>query len=247
MKKIALILLFVKMYSLCTAQQKHADVVSNEPEELHKAIVGSIAWGILGGPNYSSLKGSEIAYVFADDQAYYKPGFQIGFFTRARLSAKFSLEQELLYHQRRIGIQLSKESQRYNTTFSMAYIELKPANIGFHIGKMRLFAGPYIGALVQGSIRRKNEQDEFYRDRRIFGYGSNDETTNRYLQKFDFGANLGVAYQFSNQLGISARYLHGLTDIFQYANSYTHADSKTDKISIYNRGWALTVRYAFVR
>lgn len=47
------------------------------------------------------------------------------------------------------------------------------------------------------------------------------------------------------RLSIGAKYTHGLTGIFQYANSYTLEDTKNDNIKIYNRGFIVSAGYVF--
>lgn len=67
----------------------------------------------------------------------------------------------------------------------------------------------------------------------------------RYLQKFDFGVNIGAQYQIKQNLAVELKYTHGFLDLFQYANSYTNEDSKNDKIKIFNRGFMASVAYSF--
>lgn len=75
------------------------------------------------------------------------------------------------------------------------------------------------------------------------GEGGNDESKQKYLQKFDFGFNVGIEYQFSFGLLVGLKYTHGLTDIFQYANSYTFDDPKTGNIKIFNRSFLFSLGY----
>ncbi|MFN3918629.1 MAG: PorT family protein, partial [Flavobacteriales bacterium] len=91
------------------------------------------------------------------------------------------------------------------------------------------------------------ELGNFYIDKSIFGDAGNDESEKKYLQKFDFGLNAGIEYQFPFGLLIGAKYTHGFTDLFQYANSYTLGDIKTDNIKIYNRSVMFSIGYVFSR
>lgn len=205
-----------------------------------------VSWGLKAGWNYSSLYGKEIDYVFANTDTKYQSGVQLGLFVDTRISNNFGLKHELLFSQRRINVVLSDaESTNYSTTLAQSTIDLMPANLAFHKGGFQLYAGPYISGLVHAHILRKDENGKLWKDKSIFGNAANDESETHYLQKFDFGANMGIAYSFAHGIHIDARYNHGFTDIFQYANSYTNEDSKVTAIKIYNRGFMLSLAYTF--
>ena len=211
-----------------------------------KSEIGNLQFGIKAGWNYSNLYGKEIDYMFADGKTEYQSGFHAGIFVDTRMSKHFGLKHELLFSQKRIGVSLTDANdEMYQSKLTTSYLDLMPVSLTFQAGGLQLYAGPYVSALLNANVQRRDENGNIYKDKNIYGTPDNDETETRYLQKFDFGANLGIEYCFSSGLSLGARYMHGFTDIFQYANSYTNGDTKTNNIKIYNRGWMLSIGYAF--
>lgn len=211
-----------------------------------KSEIGNLQFGIKAGWNYSNLYGKEIDYVFADGKTEYQSGFHVGIFVDTRMSKYFGLKHELLFSQKRIGVSLTDANdEMYKSKLTTSYLDLMPASLTFQVGSFQLYAGPYISALLNANVQRIGENGNIYKDKSIFGTPDNDETETHYLQKFDFGANLGLEYRFDFGLSVGAKYTHGFTNIFQYANSYTNGDTKTDNIKIYNRGWMVSIGYAF--
>jgi hypothetical protein len=129
----------------------------------------------------------------------------------------------------------------------MLYLDLFPFSPTFHIKGFQLYAGPYVSLLANAIILRKDENGNEYNDHSIFGTPNNFEDEQKYLQKFDFGVHAGIEYQFRFDLHLGAKYMHGFTDIFQYANSYTLEDTKTDAIKIFNQGFLFSIGYSFIR
>jgi len=202
---------------------------------------GNVSWGLKAGWNYANLYGSEIGDVFANGRTAFRSGFHAGITVDARLSGRFGLRHELLFSQKRTGIALADAdgSADYRSALAMAYIDLMPVGLRFRAGRFQLCAGPYVGTLLGASIRRRDENGRFFRDKSIFGSPENDESESRYLQKFDFGAAFGLTYRFAPRLSVGIRYAHGLADIFQNANGA----AKTDRIGVYNRGWLFSFEY----
>jgi len=205
-----------------------------------------LRWGITAGANYYNLYGKDIDFIFAGSATTYKPSFHLGVFVESRLQHKLGLKHELLFNQRKVGVTLSAENEEnYQSTMTRNYIDLMPASLTFQQGNLQLFAGPYISALLDAHLKRKDEHGKWYKDKQIYGDGANDESESRYLQKLDFGLNLGMEYNIKDNLSLNVRYLHGFTDLFQYANSHSNESSKTNAIKIYNRGWMLSLGYRF--
>lgn len=203
-------------------------------------------WGVQAGLNYDNLFGKEIDYIFATDQASYKLGFHAGLFVDSRLGKNFGLKQELILSQRRTSVFLSDEAEQvYSTNFNRTYLDLMPLNFNYEKSGFQIYVGPYVSALLAAHVNRKDEDGKFFKDKSIYGDPENEESESRYLQKFDFGLNIGLAYKLYNKYSIGLRYMHGFTDLFQYANSYTNEDTKTDNIKIYNRGFRLTCGFNF--
>jgi len=228
-------------YAQATYNTKEPQALTEFPAEQDK-----ITWGIKAGWNYNNLYGKERDYIFADRQTDYRSGFHAGVTLDNRLSARYGLQHELFFTHKNMGVMLSDDiNGSYQSTLGMQSIDLMPANFTVYTGGFKWYAGPYLSALVGASEKRKDEHGRMYTDKSIFGDAKNDETETRYLQKFDFGVNLGLDYKLRSGFSIGARYLHGFTDIFQYANSYTNEDTKTDNIKIYNRGFMVSIGYSF--
>lgn len=243
MKKTIMVLMAVALCRIAHTQSQPEPAPILTDTVLDKQLPnGNVTWGLKAGWNYSNLCGKEIDYVFASDQTAYLSGFHAGIFVDTRMSGHFGLKHELLFSQKRIGIPLTDTIYGdYRSKLTMSYLDLMPASFTFYAGGFQLYAGPYVSALLNANVQRRDENGKIYKDNSIFGNPENDETETRYLQKFDFGANLGLAYRFGFGLSVGARYTHGFTDIFQYANSYANGDTRTDNIKIYNRGWMISV------
>lgn len=247
MKKAIMILIAVALCRIAHAQSQPEPAPILTDTVLDKQLPnGNVTWGLKAGWNYSNLYGKDIDYMFADSKTEYQSGFHAGIYVDTRISKHFGLKHELLFSQKRIGVSLTDTIYGdYTSKLTMSYLDLMPASFTFYAGGFQLYAGPYVSALLNANVQRRDENGKIYKDKSIFGNPGNDETETRYLQKFDFGANLGLAYRFGFGLSVGARYTHGFTDIFQYANSYTNGAIKTNNIKIYNRGWMISIGYAF--
>lgn len=210
---------------------------------------GKVSFGLKAGYTHGNLFGSEMDYIFADSKTYWLSGFHAGILVNTQLSNYFWLKHELLFSQRGAGVTLFDSiNGNYSSKLKTYYIDLYPINLTFHYQGFQIYGGPYISGLTHATIQRKDDNGNLYNDKSIFGDAGNSEAEdeNKYLQKFDFGLNVGVEYRFSFGLFVGARYNHGFTDIFQYANSYTNGDNKNDNIRIYNRSLLFSVGYNFV-
>ena len=249
MKKRYIVALLLLVTSKTHAQRPVLNdslLVAAHPSLENAKPQNDISWGIKAGANSYNLYGKEIDFIFADAKTSYKPGFHLGIFVDSRLSSRFALKHELIFNQRRVAVSLAENDiENYKSSMMRNYIDLMPASITFQEGNFQLFAGPYISALLKANLRRKDEQGKWFKDPEIYGNGANDESESRYLQKFDFGLNMGIEYTLTHKLLLGTRYLHGFTDLFQYANSHSNESSKTNAIKVYNRGWMLSLGYRF--
>lgn len=245
MKKIIMVLMAVALCSITYAQSQPEPALSLTDTLSDKQLLnGKVTWGLKAGWNYTNLYGKEIDYVFASNKTEYQSGFHAGLYVDTRLSKHFGLKHELLFSQKRIGVSLTDTNYGdYGSKLTMSYVDLMPASLTFHAGGFQLYAGAYVSALLNANVQRMDENGRMFKDKSIFGNPENDETETRYLQKFDFGANVGLEYCFDFGISIGARYTHGFTDIFQYANSYTNEDTKTDNIKIYNKRFMVSIGY----
>jgi hypothetical protein len=246
MIKSTLILFAICICNVALAQSQSKTESDTTAAYFNKLLKsGKVTFGLKGGFTYGNLYGSETDYIFADSKTTYLPSFHAGIVVNSQVGKYFWLKHELLVNQRGAGVILNDSiNGKFNSQIKMLYLDLFPISPTFHIKGFQIFTGPYVSLLTNATIKRKDQNGNEYSDRSIFGDPKNFEEENKYLQKFDFGIHAGLEYQFPFGLFIGAKYMHGFTDIFQYANSYTLDDPKTDRIKIYNHALMFSIGYA---
>ncbi|MCS6832399.1 MAG: PorT family protein [Flammeovirgaceae bacterium] len=239
--------LLILLVSGRVVAQTASDTVDYEKDfRENVARHGRIAIGLKAGYSLTNLYGKEIAYLFASPRTQWLGGFHAGVLVNAKLRESFWLKHELLFLQKGASVTLTDDiNGSYASTLKAYYLEWHPLSPTFHYKGWQGYFGPYIGTVTAAHITRKDDSGKSYQDKSIFGDESNFEKEKKYLQKFDFGFAAGIEYQFSFGLLLGAKYTHGLTDIFQYANSYTLEDTKHDKINIHHRSILFSVGYLF--
>lgn len=125
----------------------------------------------------------------------------------------------------------------YQSTLRMNSLQLQPLNVTFRIKGFQVYVGTYTSALLHASIKRKDELENTYKDKSIFGDPDEETEQNKYLQKVDFGATAGILFQLNNTISLGVRYNHGLIPIF---------DNTTEQksIKIYNKSWGVVFGYS---
>jgi hypothetical protein len=222
------------------------DTTENFRNQLFES--GRVTFGLKAGYTHGNFYGSEIDDIFADGTTQWISGFHVGILVNSEISDYFWLKHELIFSQRGAVVALFDSlNGNYSSKLKTYYVDLYPLNLTFHYKGFQLYGGPYISLLTYANIQRKNDNGVLFNDESIFGDASQFEDNSKYLQKFDFGMNFGIEYQFPFGLFIGAKYNHGFTDIFQYANSYTLNDPKTTPIKIYNRAFLFSVGYSFCK
>lgn len=165
-------------------------------------------FGVKGGMNVSSL--SKDASL-SDQKS--KIGFNAGVFLNAPLAANFSIQPELIYTQygaksnytANVLTPSGLQSQRFSSSTHLDYIALPVmfqynATPGFY-----LEAGPEFGLSVSAKDKVKNDttgetlaESGNYKDQ---------------INGFNFGIGLGAGYYFTPNIGLTARYVAGITDV----------------------------------
>lgn len=244
MKNLIILMCLVAL-SLTTKAQ--VDTTAKFRNELFNK--GRVTFGLKFGYTNSGIYGKDITYIFADSKTSSLSGFHAGIVVNTMLAKNFWLKHELLVGTKGAGVTLrdSISGLTYSSKLKMLSLELFPISPTFHYKGVQVYAGPYIGVLVDAQITRKDAAGNYYVDHKIYGSSEQFENTYRYLQKFDFGLSGGIEYQFKFGLLVGAKYNFGLTDIFQYANSYTFHDPMTRNIRIYNRSILLSLGYIFTK
>ncbi len=169
-------------------------------------VMSSLAFaqqfGVKAGMNVSSL--SDDASL--SDQGS-KIGFNAGVFMNAPLAENFSIQPELMY---------SQMGEKYNqtilgTTYARSrHLDYITVPVMFQYNAtpgLYLEAGPELGLLVSAKNKYTNETNNS-----TINESSNYKDD---LNGFNFGLGLGAGYYFTPQIGVTARYVAGLTDILK--------------------------------
>lgn len=160
-------------------------------------------FGVKAGMNISSLSQEE----GLDDQGS-KIGFNAGLFMNAPLAENFSIQPELIYTQ--YGSKYDDtvlNGNRISFAKNLDYIAL-PVMFQYNATpEFYLEAGPEFGLLVSAKDKAKNESDNDV----IY---ESDNFKDR-LNGFNFGVGLGAGYYFTPNIGLTARYVAGFTDIYK--------------------------------
>lgn len=160
-----------------------------------------VTFGVKGGMNVSSLSKDE----GLDDQKS-KIGFNAGVFANIPIAESFSVQPEVLYSQYGEKSEYRLLNTDYSASTKLDYIAV-PVMFQYNlIPNLYVEAGPEFGFLVSAKNKLKNESN------------GNSTTSDNYkdrLQTFNFGVGLGAGYYFTPNLGITARYVAGVTDIFK--------------------------------
>ncbi|MCJ7936104.1 MAG: PorT family protein [Chryseobacterium sp.] len=166
-----------------------------------------VTFGVKGGMNVSSLSnGADLS----DSKS--KIGFNAGVFANIPLASSFSVQPEVIYND--LGSKVTREFTAGGNTYRNEYSR----NLGYvavpvmfqynATPEFFLEAGPEFGFLVSAKDKFKNSTN------------SNSSTQIATLNKddfqtFNFGIGIGAGYYFIPNLGITARYTAGLTDIYK--------------------------------
>jgi hypothetical protein len=166
-------------------------------------------FGIKAGMNVSSLsKDADLS-----DQGS-KIGYNAGIFLNAPIAENFSIQPELIYNN--LGSKVTVNEFDVNgTTYKTEYarhLDYVALPVMFQYNATPSFyleAGPEFGLLVSARDKRKNTEN-----------GTTQSSVKHELNKDDFntfnaGIGLGAGYYFTPQVGLTARYVAGLTDIMK--------------------------------
>ena len=241
MKKIFLIIVIFSIFIEANAQ---IDTSAKFRDELFNSR--RVSFGIKAGLSYSNIYGKDIDYIFASSRTTLFPSFHLGIIVNSMMGKHFWLKHELLLIEKGAGVTLTDSiNGNYSSKLRMMSINLFPISPTFHYKGLQIYAGPYLSALMNAQIIRKDQNGNEFTDHSIYGSGSSFEDKFKYLQKFDFGLNAGIEYQFPFGLLIGVKYMQGFVDVFQYANSYTfNANTSRTNIKIYNQSLLLSVGYS---
>ncbi|MBB4805485.1 hypothetical protein HNP38_000757 [Chryseobacterium defluvii] len=158
-----------------------------------------VAFGVKAGMNVSSLSKDE----GLDDQKS-KIGFNAGVFANIPVASSFSVQPELLYSQYGSKAEYTLLGDRYSASSNLDYLTV-PVMLQYNaLPNLYLEAGPEFGFMMSAKNKIKNETT---------GASSTSDDYKDGLNTFNFGIGLGAGYYFTPNIGLTARYVAGLTDV----------------------------------
>ncbi|WP_312344587.1 porin family protein [Chryseobacterium binzhouense] len=166
-----------------------------------RTMSSDVRFGIKGGMNVSSLSKDGAL----EDQGS-KIGFNAGVFANIPVAESFSIQPEVLYSQ--YGDKYDDTNIAGNRISYARHHDYIAVPVMFQynlIPNFYLEAGPEFGFLINAKEKLKNEtQNDVIAE-------SNDYKDR--LNGFNVGIGLGAGYYFTDNIGITARYVAGVTDI----------------------------------
>ncbi|MXS70791.1 outer membrane beta-barrel protein [Flavobacteriaceae bacterium W22] len=165
-----------------------------------RTMSSDVRFGIKGGMNVSSLSKDGAL----EDQGS-KIGFNAGVFANIPIAESFSIQPEVLYSQYGDKYDQVVLGNRYSRARHLDYIAV-PVMFQYNlVPNFYLEAGPEFGFLVSAKNKFKNETDN-----NVITESGNYKDS---LNGFNVGIGLGAGYYFTDNIGITARYVAGVTDI----------------------------------
>jgi len=173
-------------------------------------VMGSLAFaqqfGIKAGMNVSSLSTDATL----EDQSS-KIGFNAGLFMNAPIAENFSIQPEILYNN--LGSKVTKTAEINGSTYRADYarhLDYITVPVMFQYNATPSFyleAGPEFGLMVSAKDKFKTSQNGNTTATSIADIDTDNFNT------FNFGVGLGAGYYFTPNVGLTARYTAGLSDI----------------------------------
>ncbi len=148
--------------------------------------------GLKSGLNVSTITGDET------DNLESKIGFFFGGFAELCVSSEIAIQPELLFS--RQGAKYT-QSEGFDGELKLDYLNVPVMGKIKITEELMVEAGPQVGFLL--SAKNKFESP---------GNSGEDDIKDE-VKGIDFGANVGLAYQFENGLNLGARYNLGLSNI----------------------------------
>lgn len=195
-----------------------------------------LTFGISGGINRTSLTGRNIDSLSNNGSQKSITGQTIGITLDNKTSKYFSLKHELFYSRQLMTIKIDDGiNPEFSSKFKRQYIDIFPVSPTFYYIGLQIYAGPYLGLLLNASVQHKDADGNTYTDKSIYGNGTASEN---YNQKMDAGFVTGINYELSNGITIGGRFIRGFVPILENANTQ-------QQWKIYNESFSVTIGYRF--
>ncbi|WP_027379365.1 porin family protein [Chryseobacterium daeguense] len=141
-----------------------------------------------------------------------KAGFYGGAFMNAPIASNFSIQPEVLYNG--LGSKIKDE----NITVNFNYISV-PVMFQYNaLPNLYLEAGPQFSFSVGSNLKYDSQ--------------TIDKGNLVKAKSFDFGIGLGAGYYFNKNIGVTARYVAGVTDAFKEIGGVKNIDGKNSAFQV---------------
>lgn len=195
-----------------------------------------LTFGISGGINRTSLTGATIDSLSANGFQKSAIGQTIGITLDNKTSKYFGLKHELFYSRQVMTIKIDDGIHpKFTSKFKRQYVAIFPVSPGFYYKGLQVYAGPYLGLLLNASVQHKDADGNSYTDTSIYGNGRASE---KYSQKMDAGFVAGLNYELPGGITIGARFIRGFVPVIENANT-------KQQWKIYNENFFVTIGYSF--
>lgn len=182
-----------------------------------------VSFGAKAGLNIANLSGD------MEEDTKSLMGLHVGAFAEIQFTERFSFQPELLYSMQGAKMEESAVGMSMEAKYKLSYINV-PLMVKFYAAESFFIeAGPQVGFLMSA----KTEWE-------ASGGGLNesgDEDIKDELKSIDFGLNIGIGYNFTENLSVGARYNLGLSNIADVEDG--------DDYKINNRVIQVSVGYRF--
>lgn len=217
------------------------DQTKNVESQKASSSSEGIRFGVKAGMNASTVTKAQ------DFDNKMKIGFNVGGFANIPISEKFSVQPEILYSGLGVkqefyasnsdGAGYSYSAKGTSTTF-LNYITI-PVMLQYNlIPNLYVEAGPEFGFLLGG--KGSGETTLTTTDNGITTVDVNNYSNKipkDLYNKLNIGIGLGVGYYFTENIGVTARYVAGITDV--------HKDKPSGFKAIHNNVFQVGLAYKF--
>ena len=155
-------------------------------------------------------------------------GINFGVFGQYKVSEKFYLQPELFYSMQGQSLEIGVNGQKAVATLEVNYIVLPVMAKYYASKKFSIQAGPQLAMLITATDKI---------DSSITGLPSSSTESKSSYNSTDFGLNLGLGYDFSNNVSLATRYNIGFSDVEKSVPAGTSASK--------NRVFSIGVEYKF--
>lgn len=157
-------------------------------------LVGALALcGAMNAQTFGVKAGLNVSNVSEAEDTKSKVGFNAGVFLNAPIAANFSIQPEVLYNSK--GAKL--DDSNFDLKLNLDYISV-PVMFQYNATpKFYLEAGPEFSFLMSGKAKAEGESEDIKDN----------------FKSFDLGIGLGAGFNITQNIGVNARYVAGVTDI----------------------------------